>query len=64
MQPIPVLLPGESHGQMSLVGYSLWGLESDTTEGLNHHQMDKGDGCLLLLITSSFQPIPDLMLIR
>ena len=23
-QPTPVLLPGESHGQRSLVGYSLW----------------------------------------
>ena len=22
---IPVLLPGKSHGQRSLVGYSLWG---------------------------------------
>ena len=32
-QPTPVLLPGESHGQKSLVGYSLWGWkESDTTE--------------------------------
>ena len=24
-QPTPVFLPGESHGQMSLVGYSPWG---------------------------------------
>ena len=24
--PTPVFLPGESHGQRSLVGYSLWGL--------------------------------------
>ena len=32
-QPTPVFLPGESHGQRSLVGYSLWGhKESDTTE--------------------------------
>ena len=23
--PTPVFLPGKSHGQMSLVGYSLWG---------------------------------------
>ena len=23
--PLPVLLPGESHGQRSLVGYSPWG---------------------------------------
>ena len=32
-QPTPVLLPGESHGGRSLVGYSPWGCkESDTTE--------------------------------
>ena len=24
-QPTPVFLPGKSHGQKSLVGYSLWG---------------------------------------
>ena len=34
-QPIPVFLPGEFHGQRSLVGYSPWGhKESDTTEWL------------------------------
>ena len=34
-QPTPVFLPGESHGQRSLVGYSPWGRkESDTTEQL------------------------------
>ena len=33
MATSPVLLPGESHGQRSLVGYSPWGRkESDTTE--------------------------------
>ena len=32
-QPTPVFLPGESHGQRSLAGYSSWGhKESDTTE--------------------------------
>ena len=32
-QSILVFLPGEFHGQRSLVGYSSWGLiESDTTE--------------------------------
>ena len=32
-QPTPVLLPGESHGGRSLVGYSPWGCtESDRTE--------------------------------
>ena len=31
--PTPVFLPGEFHGQRSLVGYRPWGLkESDTTE--------------------------------
>ena len=35
--PTPVLLPGESHGQKSLEGYSPWGRkESDTTERLTH----------------------------
>ena len=34
-QPTPVILPGEFHGQRSMVGYSLWGgKESDTTERL------------------------------
>ena len=41
-QPTPVLLLGKSHGQRSLVGYSLWGRkELDTTERLHftslHH---------------------------
>ena len=32
-QPTPVLLPGESQGQGSLVGCHLWGrTQSDTTE--------------------------------
>ena len=31
-QPTPVFLPGESHGQRSLAGYSPWGhKESDVT---------------------------------
>ena len=37
-QPTPVLLPGESHGRGSLVGYSPWGRwESDLTEQLHFH---------------------------
>ena len=37
-QPAPVLLPGKSHGQRSLVGCSPWGLEeSDITERLHFH---------------------------
>ena len=36
--PTPVLLPGKSHGQKSLVGYSPWGREeSDTTERPHFH---------------------------
>ena len=37
-KPTPVLLPGESHGGKSLVGYSPRGRkESDTTERLHFH---------------------------
>ena len=37
-QPTPVFLPGESHGQRSLVGYGLWGhKESDTSGRLGTH---------------------------
>ena len=37
-QPTPVLLPGKSHGQRSLVGHSPSGhKESDTTEQLHFH---------------------------
>ena len=40
--PTPVLLPGESHGRRSLVGYSPWGhKESDTTEPLHFHALGK-----------------------
>ena len=36
--PTPVLLPGKSHGQRSLVGCNPWGCtESDTTERLHFH---------------------------
>ena len=32
MQPTPIFLPGKSHGQRSLAGYSPWGhKEYDTT---------------------------------
>ena len=37
MATTPVFLPGESHGQRSLVGYSPWGFkESDRTEATSH----------------------------
>ena len=39
-QPTPVFLPGESHGQRSLVGYSPWGhKESVMTEATEHAPM-------------------------
>ena len=38
-----MLLPGGSHGQRSLAGYSPWGLkESDMTEALKHCIEGKG----------------------
>ena len=38
MPSTPVLLPGKSHGQRSLVGYSPWGhKELDMTEQLHLH---------------------------
>ena len=39
-QPTPVFLLGKSHGQRSLVGYSLWGCkESDMTERLHFNKI-------------------------
>ena len=39
-QPTPVFLPGKSHEQRSLAGYSPWGhKESDTTEQPNNKEM-------------------------
>ena len=36
MAPIPVFLPGKSHGQRNLVGYSPWGRkELEATEDTN-----------------------------
>ena len=41
-QPMPVFLPGESHGQRSLVGYSPWAREElDMTEQLNKNNNSK-----------------------
>ena len=47
-QPTPVFLPGESHAQKSLVGYSPWSRkELDTTEWLTDTQASakKGGDC-------------------
>ena len=37
-QPIPILLPGESHGQRSLGGLKSMGSQIDTTEWITHTQ--------------------------
>ena len=40
MTPTPVFLPGESHGQRSLVGYSSWDCkELDMTKATEHTHM-------------------------
>ena len=41
-QPTPVFLPGESHGQSSLAGYSPWGHEElDMNEQLTSYNMGR-----------------------
>ena len=51
----PVLLPGESHGQRSLVGYSPWGhRQSDATERLTHVTPTHGIPVYLALLCNSF----------
>ena len=51
-QHTPVFLPGKSHGQRSLAGYSPWGhTESDTTEATEHaHTGTSVDGVLTAFI--------------
>ena len=52
-QPTPVLLPGKSHGQRSMVGYSPWGLKQlDTTERLHFLWcfIDPGEPWLLVSV--------------
>ena len=58
-QPIPVFLPGESHGQRSLAGYSPWcSKESDRTEWLSTHARTCSYGVvnsqLLVMLELSF----------
>ena len=53
-QPTPVFLPGESHGQRSLVGCSPWGCkEWDTTEQRTHTDTELR-ACLLQRAAPSF----------
>ena len=56
-QPTPVFLPGESHGQRSLVGYSPRGRkESDMTERLHFHFHGKDVDFLRLSFTDLENP--------
>ena len=51
----PVSLPGESHGQRNLAGYSPWGCkEPDTTEQLT---LDSGKPQRDCLIPSSYSTV-------
>ena len=54
-QPTPVLLPGESHGQRSLVGYSPQGhKKSDTTEGPHFHFLFSAWSIIYMLLKSTW----------
>jgi len=55
MATTPVFLPGESHGQRSLVGYSPWGpTELDVPEQLSTAQVDvcsKAGLCVMCVLS-------------
>ena len=49
-QPTPVFLPGESHGQRSLVGYSPWGCKkSNMTKRLHFPFCDSRGGLMVII---------------
>ena len=54
-QPTAIFLPGESHGQRSLVGYNLWGRKS-----VGHDLVTKNNGlnCIRALKRNKFCPNP------
>ena len=55
-QLTPIIMPGESHGQRSLVGYSPQGhKESDTTEWLSIHAIQLWKKSFLRLFPISFK---------
>ena len=58
-QPTPLFLPGESHGQKSLAGYSPEGhTESDTTEVTEHTCMQSSVIAMLPVKSSGLGSIP------
>ena len=50
-RPPPVVLPGELHGQRSLVGYSVWGLQGTDTTGATEHA--HCHGCTIICVVIS-----------
>ena len=52
-QPTPGLLPGGSHGQTSLVGYSPWGCKESDTNGRLHRGTYRREGSHVLTVNLS-----------
>ena len=61
-QPIPVFLPGKSHEQRNLAGYSPWGRKKwDMNERLSTHTSGiRGQTYILIYIAKSLQSCPTL----
>ena len=60
-QPTPVFLPGESHGQRSLAGYSPWGLKDMTEVTKNTHVLIPDIHCAIFTFMHwrrKWQPTP------
>ena len=65
-QPTPVFLPGKSHGQRSLVGYSLWGQKKKVRHDLETKQQQLtylliGSCTFCLPSSNSLSPFPTLI---
>ena len=56
-QPTPVFLPGESHGQRSLVGYRPWSCKSDTTEVTQHMKLKTKNLSVILVVATFYSLI-------
>ena len=57
-QPIPICLPGKSHGQRNLTGYSQWGhKELNTTELLSTHTHTHTHQAPVLPVSSSWTKV-------
>ena len=56
-QPTPVFLPGKSHGQRSLVGYSPWVRETQTQLSTHTHRKRQRFLLILILMAITTNPI-------